>query len=154
MPGNSSHRSGSIENASTLWCLGFGLIRAGGTGKGQRVTENRVSSGRTPWRLVSPPLSPVVLVGFLVLAALLSGCRSSSEHGAPAASSSSATQSPIAVQPAEGTRYRVTATILVGARPAGVAVDSSTHTVYVANDNGTLYVTNEDDERLYVVERQ
>src|SRR5271165_1790424 len=41
------------------------------------------------------------------------------------------------------TRFGVTATIGVGFRPTAVAVDLSTHNVYVTNYNGTVSVIDE-----------
>jgi YVTN family beta-propeller protein len=65
-------------------------------------------------RLVPIPVVTGVLavIGAVVLAVVLSGCR-----GAPSA----------------GPTYRVTATVRVGKLPDGVAVDPGTHTAYVVN---------------------
>jgi YVTN family beta-propeller protein len=83
---------------------------------------------RQRWRLVPiPALTGVVaVIGAVVLAVFLSGCRGPSAGQGPAASSRSAA-------PSTGPTYRVTATVAVGKNPWGVAVDPDTHTVYVVN---------------------
>ena len=75
---------------------------------------------RKRWRLVLIPVLTGVLavIGALLLAVVLSGCRGPSGGQGPTAS---------------GPTYRVTATVPIGNNPIGVAVNPGTHTVYVAN---------------------
>jgi YVTN family beta-propeller protein len=84
---------------------------------------------RQRWRLVPiPALTGVVaVIGAVVLAVFLSGCRGPSAGQGPAASSRSAA-------PSTGPTYRVTATVAVGKNPLGVAVDPVTDTFYVTNN--------------------
>src|SRR6516165_3113296 len=83
---------------------------------------------RERWRLVPIPVLTGVLavIGAVVLALFLSGCRGLFGGQVPSASSRAAT-------PSTGPTHRVTATVPVGRDPMGVAVDPDTHTVYVAN---------------------
>ena len=82
---------------------------------------------RERWRLVPIPVVSGVLavIGAVVLAVFLSGCRVPSGGQGPTASSRSAA-------PSTGPTYRVTATVPVKS-PGGVAVDPGSHTVYVIN---------------------
>lgn len=68
---------------------------------------------RKRWRPVPIPVLTGVLavIGAVVLAMFLSGCRG----------------------PSTGPTYRVTATVPVGTNPIGVAVDPGAHTLYVIN---------------------
>ncbi len=87
-------------------------------------------------RLVPIPVLTGVLavIGAVVLAVILTGCRGPSGGQGPTASSRSAV-------PSTGPTYGVTATVAVGKSPLGVAVDPGTHTVYLANANdGTVSV--------------
>ncbi|MGO9508776.1 MAG: YncE family protein [Mycobacterium sp.] len=91
---------------------------------------------RKSWRLVPIPVLTGVLavIGAVVLAVVLSGCRDPSGGQGPTASSRSAA-------PSSGPTYRVTATVPVGRSPSGVAVDPGTRTVYVTNMiDGTMSV--------------
>src|SRR5262249_56594464 len=86
---------------------------------------------RERWRAVPIPVVTQVLavIGAVVLAVFLSGCRGPSGGQGPAASSRSAA-------PSSGPTYRVTATLPVGKNPPGVAVDPGTRTLYVTNIQG------------------
>ena len=88
-------------------------------------------------RLVPIPVVTGVLavIGAVVLAVFLSGCRGPSAGQAPTASSRSASPSTGERGPTEQGPYRVTATVPAGKNPNGVAVDPSTHTAYVANSD-------------------
>ena len=104
------------------------------------------------WRAVPIPVLTQVLavIGAVVLAVSLSGCRGPSGGQGPATSSRSATPSASsrAAAPSTGPTggsgpgpYRVTAAVPVGKHPNGVAVDPGTHTVYVTNfDDNTVSV--------------
>jgi YVTN family beta-propeller protein len=99
-----------------------------------------VSGGDQPteksWRLVPIPVvtGVVAVIGAVVLAVFLSGCRGPSGGQGPTASSRSAA-------PSTGPIYRVTATVPAGNGPKGVAVDTGSRTVYVANnDDNTVSV--------------
>jgi len=84
---------------------------------------------RKRWRLMPIPVLTGVLavIGAVVLAMFVSGCRGPSGGHGPTASSRSAA-------PSTGPGpYRVTATVPVGKSPKGVAVDPGTHTVYVTD---------------------
>jgi YVTN family beta-propeller protein len=75
----------------------------------------------------------LAVIGAVVLAVFLSGCRGPSGDQASTPSSRSAWPSTGEQGPTEQGPYRVTATVPAGNSPTGVAVDPSTHTVYVAN---------------------
>jgi DNA-binding beta-propeller fold protein YncE len=76
----------------------------------------------------------LAVIGAVVLAVVLSGCRGPSGGPGPTASSRSAA-------PSTGPTYRVTATVPVALYPGGVAVDPGTHTAYAANfGDGTVSV--------------
>ena len=68
----------------------------------------------------------LAVIGAVMLAVVLSGCRGPSGGLGPTATSRSAA-------PSTGPTYRVTATVPVGKWAAGVAVDPGTRTVYVTN---------------------
>jgi hypothetical protein len=69
-----------------------------------------------------PVLTGVLaVIGAVVFAVFLSGCRGPSTGPGPAASSPSAA-------PSTGPTYEVTATVPAGKDPAAVAVDPGTHT--------------------------
>lgn len=76
------------------------------------------------------------VIGAVVLAVALSGCRGPSTGSGPATSS-------LPAAPSTGPTYRFTATVPIGKKPDGVAVDPGTHTVYV---------TNKDDNTVSVIE--
>ncbi|MFZ0832605.1 MAG: YncE family protein, partial [Mycobacterium sp.] len=83
----------------------------------------------------------LTVIGAVVLAVFLSGCRSPSADQASTASSSSAAPSSGEQGPTGQGPYGVTATVPSGKSPNGVAVDPSTHTVYVTNrDDNTVSV--------------
>jgi YVTN family beta-propeller protein len=86
-------------------------------------------------RLVPIPVLTGILavIGAVVLAVFLSGCRGPSGGHGPTGSSRSAA-------PSTGPTYRVTATVPAGKLPYGVAVDPGTHTVYVTNDDGVSVI--------------
>ena len=103
----------------------------------QRLAGGEPSPTRKRRRLVPVPVVTGVLavIGAVVLAVLLSGCRGPSAGQAPTASSRSASPSTGERGPTEQGPYRVTATVPAGKNPNGVAVDPSTHTAYVANSD-------------------
>jgi YVTN family beta-propeller protein len=94
--------------------------------------EREPSPTRKRRRLVPIPVVTGVLavIGGVVLAVFLSGCRGPSAGQVSTASSAPSTGER---GPTEQGPYRVTATVPAGKGPSGVAVDPSTHTVYVAN---------------------
>ena len=82
-----------------------------------------------------PRLVPGLVLAAVALTAFLPGCRGPSGGQATTASSHSAGSSTSGQsQPGQGP-YRVTGTVPVGNSPSGVAVDPSTHTVYVTNSH-------------------
>ena len=107
------------------------------------MTVHKPGPGRKHRRLV-PRLPVTAVIGAVVLAVFLSGCGGRSGDQASTASSSSAAPSS-GQGPTEQGSYRVAATVPAGKDPEGVAVDPSTHTVYV---------TNRDDGMVSVIERR
>src|SRR3954454_12337214 len=76
---------------------------------------------RERWRLVPTPVLtrvPAVIGAVALATVVLSGCGSLMGSSGPA-----------------GPTHRATATVPVGKRPYQVAVDPSSHTVYVTNDD-------------------
>ncbi len=93
-------------------------------------------------RLVSTPVVTGVLavIGAVVLAVVLAGCRGPSGGQASTASSPSAAPSTSEQGPTGQGPYTVAATVPVEGGAFGLAVDPSTHTVYVANADNTVSV--------------
>ena len=107
-----------------------------------RMTVFVSYSGRGRNAVKSPVLTGVLAaIGAVVLVLFLSGCQGPSGGQASTASSSSAAPSSGQQGPTEQGPYRVTATVPAGKGSSGVAVDPSTHTVYVTDrDDGTVSV--------------
>jgi len=91
---------------------------------------------RERWPLVRIPVVAGVpaVIGAVVLAGLLSGCRGPSGGQGPTVSSPSAAPSTGGQSPTQqGPAYRVTATVPLGKNAGWIAMDPGTHTVYVTN---------------------
>lgn len=117
------------------------------------MTKLELSLTRQHRRLVRIPVvtGVIAVIGAVVLAVVLSGCRGPSGGQASTASSPSAAPSTSVQGPTGQGPYTVAATVPVEGGAFGLAVDPSTHTVYVTSP---VYGTNQGNGTVLVIERR